>query len=230
MDIKLIPVVKKGQKGARKFTFPALPEQIKGKSAAKYQSFDIISKGTVKLPKGTEPREISWEGEFFGESKRKEAVVRKNAWKKPSECVEILNSYLQKGTVLNLIVTETWINLDVTVASFQLTSYGAYGNIKYSISFIEKKTLKLYDTSELKIESFQPRIEPEPEPAGHPYEVRQGDSLWKIAGKELGDSLRWPEIYDANAGIIESTAQAYGKPSSDHGHWIYPGTNLTIPA
>ena len=43
MDIKLIPV----EKGS-KFTFPALPEKVQGKYAAKYQSFDIISLGTVK--------------------------------------------------------------------------------------------------------------------------------------------------------------------------------------
>ena len=38
--------------GSRFFTFPANPETISGTLAAKYQSFDIISKGTVKVPKG----------------------------------------------------------------------------------------------------------------------------------------------------------------------------------
>ena len=56
MDIKLIPV----GSGA-KFTFPALPEKIQGKYGAKYQSFDIISQGTVKIPKGTSISEFSWE-------------------------------------------------------------------------------------------------------------------------------------------------------------------------
>lgn len=53
MDIKLIPV----EKGS-KFTFPALPEKVQGKYAAKYQSFDIISLGTVKVPKGTDVSEF----------------------------------------------------------------------------------------------------------------------------------------------------------------------------
>ena len=47
MDIKLIPV----EKGS-KFTFPALPEKVQGKYAAKYQSFDIISLGTVRYLRG----------------------------------------------------------------------------------------------------------------------------------------------------------------------------------
>ena len=71
MDIKLIPV----EKGS-KFTFPALPEKVQGKYAAKYQSFDIISLGTVKVPKGTDVSEFSWDGVFFGASKKNEAIVK----------------------------------------------------------------------------------------------------------------------------------------------------------
>ena len=60
MNIKLIPVGK-----GSKFTFPALPEKVQGKYAAKYQSFDIISLGTVKVPKGTDVSEFSWDGVIF---------------------------------------------------------------------------------------------------------------------------------------------------------------------
>ena len=88
MDIKLIPVGK-----GSKFTFPALPEKVQGKYAAKYQSFDIISLGTVKVPKGTDVSEFSWDGVFFGPSKKNEAIVKKNAWQSPNECVKILNDF-----------------------------------------------------------------------------------------------------------------------------------------
>ena len=57
------------------FTFPANPESISGTLGAKYQSFDIISKGTVKVPKGTDVSEIKWSGEFFGYSKRKKPII-----------------------------------------------------------------------------------------------------------------------------------------------------------
>ena len=60
MDIKLIPV----GSGSR-FTFPALPEKIQGKYGARYQSFDIISQGTVKIPKGTDVAEFTWNGVFL---------------------------------------------------------------------------------------------------------------------------------------------------------------------
>lgn len=229
MNIKLIPVGKK----KTKFTFPALPEQIKCKIASRYQSFDIMSLGTIKVPKGTEPREISWEGEFFGKAKKKESIVKKNAWKKPSQCVKILQNYMKAGTVLNLIVTDTWINLDVTISSFQPIEYGAYGNIKYSITFVEKRPLKIYTTKELKIASFtkktKPRNGPETGASSENYVVKSRDTLWGISQVYYGEGIQWTRIYDANAETIETTAQQYGKVDSDHGHWIYPGTALVIP-
>ena len=64
-------------------------------------------------------------------------------------------------TVLTLIVTETWINVDVTISSFQPRPVGAYGNVEYSITFVQKKPLKIYSTNELKIAAFVRKNEAE---------------------------------------------------------------------
>lgn len=226
MDIKLIPV----EKGS-KFTFPALPEKVQGKYAAKYQSFDIISLGTVKVPKGTDVSEFSWDGVFFGASKKNEAIVKTNAWKSPNECVKILNDYMLNETVLTLIVTETWINVDVTISSFQPRPVGAYGNAEYSITFVQKKPLKIYSTNELKIAAFVRKTKPRASSSssGGNYTVVSGDTLWGIASKKMRSGTKWTKIYDANKDTIESTAKKHGKSSSDHGHWIWPGEVLTIP-
>jgi len=229
MDIRLIPVG-----SGTKFTFPALPEKIQGKYGAKYQSFDIISQGTVKIPKGTDVAEFTWDGVFFGPSKKKEAIVRTESWQSPTQCVKILTDFMINETVLTLIVTDTWINVDVTISSFQPRPVGAYGNIEYSITFVQKKPLKIYTTDELKIAKFvkktAPRNDaPEKSSGGSKYTVVSGDTLWGIASKKLGSGSKWTAIYDANVSTIESTAKAHGKSSSDHGHWIWPGEVLTIP-
>ena len=65
--------------------------------------------------------------------------------------------------------------------------------------------------------------------AASTYTVAKGDTLWGIAKKKLGKGSEYTKIYDANADTIESTAKSHGKKSSDHGHWIYPGTVLNIP-
>ena len=72
-------------------------------------------------------------------------------------------------------------------------------------------------------EPDEPAADPEPtepaEPAeGTTYVVAAGDSLWKIAQKQLGSGARWGEIYAANQDVV-----------SDPG-LIYIGQVLTIPA
>lgn len=223
MDIKLIPAG-----NGPVFTFPALPEKIQGKYGAKYQNFDIISKGAVKVPKGTDVSEFSWDGVFFGAAKKSEPIVRKNSWKEPAECVKILTGFMESETVLTLIVTETFINVDVTIASFQPQLAGAYGNIGYSVSFAQMKPLQLYTTEELGSVK-KTRARNGGGDAGGSYTVAGGDTLWSISAKKLGSGSRWPLLYDANAATIEAAALEHGMTSSDHGHWIWPGTVLTIP-
>ncbi len=65
--------------------------------------------------------------------------------------------------------------------------------------------------------------------AAEKYTVVQGDTLWRIAKLYLGSGKRYPEIYNTNVDIIEQTAKAHGKKSSANGHWIWAGTELSIP-
>lgn len=50
------------------------------------------------------------------------------------------------------------------------------------------------------------------------YVVKAGDSLWSIAGTQLGNSYRWSELYTANK-------QTVGR----NPHLIYPGQTLVLP-
>ena len=61
------------------------------------------------------------------------------------------------------------------------------------------------------------------------YTIVSGDTLWKISTKELGSGAKYMQIYNTNSGVIESAAKSHGKSSSSNGHWIYPGTTLSIP-
>lgn len=61
------------------------------------------------------------------------------------------------------------------------------------------------------------------------YTVVKGDTLWGIAQKLLNSPLRYAEIYDINKDVIESAAKERGKKDSSNGHWLFPGTVLTIP-
>lgn len=64
-------------------------------------------------------------------------------------------------------------------------------------------------------------VAPEEEPSA--YVVRPGDSLWRIAERELGDGLRWGEIYDINAGREMANGQKLVDPDL-----IRPGWRLEL--
>jgi nucleoid-associated protein YgaU len=63
------------------------------------------------------------------------------------------------------------------------------------------------------------------------YTVKPGDSLWRIAERELGEATRWPEIYDQNREAIDSAARKHGvrpDPTTGYAHWIFPGGKLSL--
>lgn len=64
------------------------------------------------------------------------------------------------------------------------------------------------------------------QPARHT--VAPGDTLWDIAQQTLGNPLLWESIYTLNQKTIEDAARRHGFASSDRGHWIFPGTVLTL--
>lgn len=61
------------------------------------------------------------------------------------------------------------------------------------------------------------------------HTVQPGDTLWSLAKKHYGSGAKCTRIYDANKDVIEAAARAHGKSNSSNGHWIWPGTVLTIP-
>ena len=57
------------------------------------------------------------------------------------------------------------------------------------------------------------------------YLVQRGDTLWGIAQNQLGDPLRWSEIFALNEGRPQPGGTALTDP-----HWIDPGWTLVLPA
>lgn len=83
----------------------------------------------------------------------------------------------------------------------------------------------------------QPQPQPNPAPAPQPrrYTIASGDTLWGISLRFYGTGASWMNIYNANAGALESAARAHGKsssrggPANQVGWWIFPGTVINIP-
>lgn len=61
------------------------------------------------------------------------------------------------------------------------------------------------------------------------YTVKSGDTLMKIAKKQLNNASAWKKIYQLNQKTIEDAARKHGRKSSSNGTYIYVGTVLKLP-
>ena len=232
MDIKVMPTGRPEET----FTFPSLPDEVKGVADTRYHTYTVISKGNILVPKGLETNEFRWSGEFFGEPKKNEHMVKPDYWQEPVACVDILRKWMDTNTVLNLVVTDTWINQDVTIAAFSPCAYGGFGSIKYDIVFKVYKNLEIYTTGELGMSSLADLLKihvggrsPQLELSGTTYEIKENETLWTIAIKVYGDGSLWEDIWKKNKKVLNKAAKAAGYKNADKGYRIVPGTTITLP-
>lgn len=217
----------KERNGSREIRIPILPEKIEYESGGvTVASYDIMNKGEVVVPTGSGLAGLSWNSEFPGRNRADTSMLR-GKWQDPSVYHNILNDWKVKGTPLNVLVTNYPINMDVYLEDYKGVPTGAFGDMEYNISFIEDRILSVGTPQTTNSGSSAPKKRAAKETTS--YTIKKGDTLWAIAQKFLGSGAKWETIYNANKDIIEQTAKKYGKSSSDHGWWIYPGVTLTIP-
>lgn len=210
--------------GDREIRFPWLPDTITfGSGEAIMASYEILNLGEVVIPTGVGLGAYSWESVFPGSGRTDSSLLR-GEWKKPAHYDDILNDWKEKGTKLNLMVTGYPINKSVYIVDYKGEASGGFGDITYSISLKEARTIRVTSS---KVEVKKATVRPVTQEQ-ETYTIKDGDTLWEIAEKELGAGSRWKEIYNANKSIIESTAKSRNGRGSNYGHWIYPGTKLLI--
>ncbi|MBQ5658108.1 MAG: LysM peptidoglycan-binding domain-containing protein [Peptococcaceae bacterium] len=216
------------KKSGRKIQIPVVPQEITSGSDGRFAQYDIMKRGEVRVSEGRYLLPVSWEGIFPGESRKNEPWVKK--WTDPKELDEIFTQWRDNGELLKLVITDTNINMDCKVATYKPTESGGYGDIAYSVTFIEHVDLLVVTTKNASASSGS-SSKGSGGGKGKTYTVKSGDCLWNIAQMpdHYGKGSEWIKIYNANKDIIEKEAKRRGKAHSDKGYWIYPGTTLTIP-
>lgn len=210
--------------GNREIRIPLLPEKFSfPKGDAMFISCDIVGRGEVVIPSGTELGTYSWESEFPGSLRKNDPMMR-GTWQDPKNYQSIIEDWKHNGTKLNLMITGYPVNVDVYCEEFSTEGAGPFGDIVYEISFIEARDLTITNNNSSTTTTTKRGFT-----LPNCYMIKSGDSLWSIAQMLLGAGSKWQSIYSANKDILEKTAKKYGKSSSLNGHWIYPGVILSIP-
>ncbi len=180
---------------------PVNPEKITAQTEIKIQTFEVINLGDINLPRGITPARISWEGFFPGAARRNTVFVK--SWQDPKALVGLISLWRRNNTKVRLLVTETPLNFDCYIATFEHTWEGGYGDCQYRIELIEARELVVLTDTESKVKKPGTAIRARPAPPPpKTYTVKPGDTLWAIAKKALGDGSRWKEIYDKNKSVI----------------------------
>lgn len=181
---------------------PMNPERITCQTGSRMQTFEVISLGEINIPRGIVPTRFSWEGFFPGEA-RKDSPFVKN-WRDPKEIAGLLSLWRVQNAKVRILVTETPINHDCYISSFEHTWGGGYGDAQYRIELVQALDLRVYTEAERGTQQaivLAAATRPVPPPP-RTYTVKPGDSLWAIAKMTLGDGSRWKEIYQVNTEVI----------------------------
>lgn len=214
-----------------KVALALLPDSVKTKTTANTISYNFISVGEVKMPNGQKLRQYSWSGTFPGQSWSNYPFIKKQHYRTPKEMINIIETWRQKGTRIVLMLTETTINVEVYLSSFNYTWKGGAGDVEYDITFIEAKDVVVYTITEAKTtpSAQSSNVSHGTRPAASTdtntnteqtktYTVKKGDCLWNIAQKYLGNGARYTEIYALNKSVIGSNPNL-----------IYAGQVLVLP-
>lgn len=194
------------QETGEKISLAWVPEKISVKESAQFQSYNIIERGEVKVPKGKRLSAVSWEAVFPGESRTEDSFIKSGNWEAPTEIIQRLQAWQNAGNKLNLLITQTPVNLDVFLQSLDYSFEGGMGDAKYSISFIAAEDLLIKTVDEVDAEKAKekesgvPELESRaalPKPSSIKSVLNQ--TLWSIAEQKLGSGARWLEVYAANA-------------------------------
>lgn len=221
------------ESGGGRLALSMPPEEIKCTFGTNFQSYTIINGGDVQIPKGEVLSSFSWEGTLPGASRKKASYVRKQHWRSPNEILNMWDRWRKKGIRLKLMVTETAINHDVFLDTYDADYSGGNGDCKYSISFVLAKKMEIRTVGEL---GMQPEtasgdtgvddVRASSDGAeSKTYTVKAGDCLWSIAQQCLGAGSRYGEIYDLNKSEIDAKNSGTGNPK----YTIYPGQVFTLP-
>lgn len=234
--------------GSDVLLFPITPSELNIKVGSNNKVVTLISEGDINILKSPSLIEVEFEARFpmrdYPYSRRVSSFQSYyDKFKKLKEEKKSFRFIVARSTPNG---QRTWdTNLLVALEEFEFTEDAEEGDdvlINFKLKQFKEygvKTIKVKNTntntntnktSKTTSTSDKARSTDNKTSTSKSYTVKSGDCLWNIAKTFYGNGSDWKIIYEANKSIIESTAKKYGKQSSSNGHWIYPGTKLTIPA
>lgn len=215
---------------------PVNPEDVVITGGANNSTSDTVGQGEINDLGFPTLKELTISS-FFPKSYNGELYINTGGdFRDPDYYIKFFEDIKKAREPFRIIITDINVNMLVSIENFEYTYQYGTDDVDYSLELKEYKEHNIrvlkpsgsgYVTSDSvqqvasasvtntnsnrSIERSIPKT----------YTVVQGDNLWKIAQKYLGDGSRWQEIYTYN----NNKSIIGGNPNL-----ILPGMELSIPS
>lgn len=198
-----------------KFMLPVNPESFAFTEKHNNTSVNVNSIGEVNLLGKRDLKTGTISSHF---PKRDRNYANNSGRQAPYTYINKLLSWKSSGKPIQLIITGTKINFQVTIETLKYGEQDGTGDVYYDLTLkeyraVEIKKTKLKETKKKKSKPKRPAAKKKTKT----YTVKSGDCLWNIAKRFYGNGAQYTKIYNANRGKIKNP------------NLIYPGQVLTIP-
>ena len=203
-----------------KIMLPVNPESFAFTEKHNNTSVNVNSIGEVNLLGKRDLKTGTISSHF---PKRDRNYANNSGRQAPYTYINKLLSWKSSGKPVQLIITGTKINFQVTIETLKYGEQDGTGDVYYDLPLkeyraVEIKKTKLKKTKKKKTTKKKSKPKrPAAKKKTKTYTVKSGDCLWNIAKRFYGNGAQYTKIYNANRGKIKNP------------NLIYPGQVLTIP-
>lgn len=203
-----------------KFMLPVNPESFAFTEKHNNTSVNVNSIGEVNLLGKRDLKTGTISSHF---PKRDRNYANNSGRQAPYTYINKLLSWKSSGKPIQLIITGTKINFQVTIETLKYGEQDGTGDVYYELTLkeyraVEIKKTKFKKTKKKKTTKKKSKPKrPAAKKKTKTYTVKSGDCLWNIAKRFYGNGAQYTKIYNANRGKIKNP------------NLIYPGQVLTIP-
>ncbi|MDH6675721.1 LysM repeat protein [Paenibacillus sp. LBL] len=206
--------------GAEVMWLPVNPATISVTSTNGFEDIDVSNLGEYTIIGNGRQKEFSVSSLFPREYNA--SFCEHPRLKDPWEYVKTIERWQRSGKPVRYIVTNTPINIAVTIRNFEYEERGGEpGDIYYTLDLKEYtfiKTAKKSDPNAAPPKATTTAQRPSTRVVPSSYTVKSGDSLFKISASVYGKGNDWRKIYDANKKTVGPNPNA-----------IRVGLKLVIP-
>ena len=198
------------------FRFPVIPPTVNVQDYAIINDSNITAMGDIIVfgGKGLRTTEIS---SFFPNPKRRYSFVNYSDYPNQYECVDRIKKWMDTGTKLRFIVTDTEINFLVKITNFEYSEQNGTRDVYYTLSLKEFREISIPGLNNTTQSTNNTQNTPRKDNASSNinktindinktindaiqkiYTVKKGDCLWDISKKYYGTGSDYKKIIEAN--------------------------------